>query len=238
MKQRRPWAPRRVWFPNLLTTANLFCGFLAILFVVQGLEMGDNGRGWFTSAAIAISLSAVFDALDGRAARALHVSSVFGKELDSLADVVSFGVAPALLVYEHLFRDRQPEAAWMVLVALFVCCGAGRLARYNVAGASGRFFSGLPIPAAGLTIAGLSIFPAHLRVELIALIVMATAALMISTLRFPNPEQLLFDSPPVVRVIFVVLVVLAIVDPTDWFWLLPLAYMGYGLLLNLVAIRP
>ncbi|MBA3943230.1 MAG: CDP-diacylglycerol--serine O-phosphatidyltransferase [Herpetosiphonaceae bacterium] len=236
MKSRRPWLPRRVWFPNLLTTANLFCGFLAIIFIIRGLDPGDNGRGWYTWAAFTICLSALFDALDGRAARALHVASPFGKELDSLADVVSFGVAPAVLIYEHIFRDHQLPIASILMVALFVCCGAARLARYNVVGASGRFFTGMPIPAAGLTITGLAIFPADLPIELLAAVVLISAGLMISTLRYPNPEQLLFDAPLPIRIMFIGLFVIAVINPSGWFWPLPIAYITYGLLLSLLQV--
>ncbi len=229
---------RRVWLPNLLTTANLFCGFLAIVFVIEGVVLGETGRGWFTWAALSICLAALFDALDGRAARALHVSSPFGKELDSLADVVSFGVAPAVLVYEHIFRDNSLRTVWMIMAALFVCCGAGRLARYNISGSSGRFFTGMPIPAAGLTITGVAIFSARMSQEWIALLVIVSACLMISTLRYPNPEQLLFDAPLPIRLAFVAVLIAALLRPTDWFWLLPTTYITYGLLLNLVsAIR-
>lgn len=226
---------RRVWFPNLLTTANLFCGVLAILFVMQALDMGVEGRGRFTLAAATICLSALFDALDGRAARALQVTSPFGKELDSLADVVSFGVAPAVLVYQYIFREAPFQWMWLIITALFVCCGAGRLARYNVAGATGRFFTGMPIPAAGLTITGLAIYSADLTLPVIALLVIVSSCLMISTLRYPNPEQMLFDAPLPIRLLFISILFIALLNPQDWFWLLPVSYIIYGLLINLVA---
>lgn len=236
---------KRCWFPNLLTTANLFCGFLAVTFVVHAMEKeGTQGLSWFMWAALTICLAALCDALDGRVARALRVSSPFGRELDSLADVVSFGVAPALLVYEAFFRDTTlPSSSfsvlWMTIAGLYVCCGAARLARYNVVGSSGRFFTGMPIPAAGLTITGLAMFPARLNAALMALIVLFAAFLMISTLRFPNPEQLIFDAPLPVRLLLLGFFVIALVDPTNWFFLLPIAYVVYGLAENLIdALRP
>lgn len=235
---------KRCWFPNFLTTANIFCGFLAITFVVHAMEKGDEGQAWFMWAALTICLAALCDALDGRVARALHVSSPFGKELDSLSDVVSFGVAPALLVYEGFFRDSTLPGStysvvWMIICGLFVCCGATRLARYNVTGSVGRFFTGMPIPAAGLTITGLAMFPARLNAGLMALIVLFAAFLMISTLRYPNPEQLIFDSPLPVRILLTFFFLIALIDPTNWFFLLPLAYMVYGLADNILnAVRP
>lgn len=230
---------RRSWFPNLVTTANLFCGFLAILFIIQSKEQGGSDQSWFIWSALTICLAALFDALDGRFARALHGSSAFGKELDSLADLVSFGVAPAVLVYEHAFHDDTQKVLWMMLCGLFVCCGAARLARYNIGGLGGRFFTGMPIPAAGLTITGLAIFPSQLGMELMAVVVLGCAFLMISTLRYPNPEHLIFDAAPPIRLLFTGIFVVGLIDPQDWFFMLPVFYMLYGLLWNLVdALRP
>jgi CDP-diacylglycerol--serine O-phosphatidyltransferase len=236
---------KRCWFPNLLTVANLFCGFLAMVFIVHALEESSLGNasggsnGWFIWAALTICLAALFDMLDGRVARVLHVSSSFGKELDSLADVVSFGVAPALLIYEHVLRDHQLSWLWMGMAGLFVCCGAARLARYNVSGTSSRFFVGMPIPAAGLAVTGLAIYPSSIPLEALAVLVLCAAVLMISTLRYPNPEYLLFDAPLPVRGIFLLLFVVAISNIRDWFVLLPVSYMVYGLIDNIVhALRP
>lgn len=233
---------KRCWFPNFLTTANLFCGFMAVLFVVHAKAFGAEVEGspvWFIWAALTICLAALFDMLDGRLARALHVASPFGKELDSLADVVSFGVAPAILVYEHVFQTDPLNVLWMGVSGLFVCCGAARLARYNVASSGGRFFTGMPIPAAGLTITGLTIFPSQFSTDLMAVVVLGLAFLMISTLRFPNPEHVIFDAPLPIRLIFMIIFVVALVDMQNWFFLLPVSYMVYGLLWNLVhALRP
>jgi CDP-diacylglycerol---serine O-phosphatidyltransferase len=233
---------KRCWFPNLLTTANIFCGFIAITLVVHAMETGTQGETSFHWAALTICLAALCDALDGRVARALQVSSTFGKELDSLSDVVSFGVAPALLVYEGFFRDNSLPGWWILWVTisgLFVCCGAARLARYNISATSGRFFTGMPIPAAGLTITGLAMFPSRLNAVLMAVIVLFAAFLMISTLRFPNPEQLIFDSPLPIRIVLFGLFIIALIDPTNWFFLLPIAYMAYGLGGNIIdALRP
>ena len=230
---------KRCWFPNGLTTANLFCGFLAILFVVHAMETGEAGRGWFIWAALTICLAALCDALDGRFARALDVSSPFGKELDSLADIVSFGAAPAVLVYEHVFRDDPLRVLWMALAGLFVCCGAARLARYNVGASNGRYFTGMPIPVAGLTITGLAIFPSRLSTALMAAVVLLCAFLMISTIRYPNLEQVIFDAPLPIRLLFMVIFIVGLIDLQDWFFLLPVSYTAYGLLWNMFeALRP
>lgn len=238
---------KRCWIPNLLTIGNLFCGFLAMTFVVHGVvagslaeaEGGSSANGWFIWAALTICIAALFDVLDGRVARALRVSSSFGKELDSLADVVSFGVAPALLIYEHVLREHALAWLWMGVAGLFVCCGAARLARYNVSGKNSRFFIGMPTPAAGLAITGLAIYPSRINLELLAILVLFAAVLMISTLRYPNIEYLLLDAPLPIRIVFLLLFVVAFTNVRDWFFIFPVSYMLFGLVYNVVhALRP
>src|SRR5213592_1154900 len=131
--------------PNLFTTAALFCGFYAI---VQAM----NGR--FDQAAIAIFIAMVLDGLDGRVARLTKTQSAFGAEFDSLSDMVSFGAAPALVMYEWALRPMD-KLGW---VAAFVyCAGAAlRLARFNtnIDVVDKRFFQDLPSPAAAALVAG------------------------------------------------------------------------------------
>lgn len=131
--------------PNLFTTAALFCGFFAI---VQGMQ-GD-----FERAAVAIFIAMVLDGLDGRVARLTHTQSAFGAEYDSLSDMVSFGVAPALVMYEWALRDLG-RLGW--IAAFIYCVGAAlRLARFNTTleTVDKRFFQGLPSPAAAALVAG------------------------------------------------------------------------------------
>src|SRR5919204_5932316 len=125
--------------PSLLTTGNLFCGFFAML-----LTMDDR----YTEAAAAIFVAMVMDLLDGRVARLMKATSQFGVEFDSLADVVSFCVAPGFLVYSFALQDLG-RPAWFGAF-LFVICGALRLARFNVhtGTTDRRFFTGLSTPAA------------------------------------------------------------------------------------------
>ena len=132
--------------PNLFTTAALFAGFFAI---VQAM----NGR--FEVSAVAIFLAMVFDGLDGRVARLTHTQSAFGAEYDSLSDMVSFGVAPALVVYEWALRG-MGKLGW--IAAFIYCAGAAlRLARFNtnIDVVDKRYFQGLPSPAAATLVAGL-----------------------------------------------------------------------------------
>lgn len=132
--------------PNLLTTAALFAGFYA---TVQAM----NGR--FEHSAVAIFIAMVLDGLDGRVARMTNTQSAFGAEYDSLSDMVSFGVAPALVVYEWALKG-MGKLGW--IAAFIYCVGAAlRLARFNanVGVTDKRYFQGLPSPAAAALIAGL-----------------------------------------------------------------------------------
>jgi CDP-diacylglycerol---serine O-phosphatidyltransferase len=131
--------------PNLLTTAALFGGFYAI---VQAM----NGR--FQDAAIAIFVAMVLDGLDGRVARLTKTQSAFGAEYDSLSDMVSFGAAPALVVYEWALRGLG-QSGW-IAAFVYVACAALRLARFNtmLEVADKRYFQGLPSPAAAALVAG------------------------------------------------------------------------------------
>lgn len=132
--------------PNLFTTAALFSGFYAI---VQAM----NGR--FETAAVAIFVAMVFDGLDGRVARLTHTQSAFGAEYDSLSDMVAFGAAPALVIYEWALKDLG-KLGW--IAAFIYCVGAAlRLARFNtqLEVADKRWFQGLPSPAAAALVAGL-----------------------------------------------------------------------------------
>lgn len=135
--------PRMILLPNGFTLANLFFGVFAIV---------EASRGGFDRAALYIVLGGVSDALDGRIARATRTGSRFGSELDSLVDAISFGLAPALLVYFAVLN----RAGWDWLFSfLFVACACIRLARFNVeqAGRAKTHFHGLPSPMAGMTLA-------------------------------------------------------------------------------------
>jgi CDP-diacylglycerol--serine O-phosphatidyltransferase len=137
--------PRRsiVVLPNGFTLFNLLCGMYAIV---------SASRGDFNLAAFAIVTGGVADALDGRVARATGTGSRFGSELDSLVDAISFGLAPAMIMYFAVFNKNQWD--WLFCF-FFTACAVIRLARFNVeqAGRAKRYFHGLPSPAAGLTLA-------------------------------------------------------------------------------------
>jgi CDP-diacylglycerol--serine O-phosphatidyltransferase len=148
LKQRKPMSIRHrgiYLLPNLFTTGALFSGFYAI---VQ--SMNNN----FEYAAVAIFIAMVLDGLDGRVARMTHTQSEFGAEYDSLSDMVSFGVAPALLMYEWAFKEL---GKWGWFAAFIYCvCAALRLARFNmnIDVIDKRYFQGLPSPAAAALVSG------------------------------------------------------------------------------------
>jgi CDP-diacylglycerol--serine O-phosphatidyltransferase len=166
--------------PSLFTTGNLFLGFWAMV---------KTFHGRYEEAAPLIFGAIVLDMLDGRIARLTGTTSEFGGELDSLSDMISFGVAPALLAYAWAFSS-VPRAGWLAAF-LFVACGAMRLARFNVQRHSldGRFFVGLPIPAAAGQLAALvAILPASIHDKPAAIaglgVVVVLAFLMVSTFRY------------------------------------------------------
>jgi CDP-diacylglycerol--serine O-phosphatidyltransferase len=141
--QRRMMRRGVVVLPSGLTLANLFCGIYAII---------SASRGQLDLAGLLIVTGGVADALDGRVARATGSGSRFGSELDSLVDIVSFGLAPAMIMY---FAVMNREGWDWIIVFFYVACAAIRLARFNVeqAGRAKRYFHGLPSPAAGMTLA-------------------------------------------------------------------------------------
>lgn len=173
--------------PNLFTTAALFSGFYAI---VQAM----NGN--FESSAIAVFIAMVLDGLDGRVARLTGTQSEFGAEYDSMSDMVSFGVAPALIVYEWALKDMNQ---WGWIVAFIYCaCAALRLARFNtnIEIVDKRFFQGLPSPAAAALIAGLVWVMIDFNVQgtdvkwLACLITLFAALTMVSNIPFYSGKEI------------------------------------------------
>ena len=157
--------------PNLFTLLNLFFGCLAIIFTLQnGISIMYSSDGtqlvdmpekiWMAS--LFIGLAALVDFLDGFVARWMKASSAIGKELDSLADIVSFGVAPGMILYQFLRMSFMREVngldvhiAWLLPAILVPCAGAYRLARFNTDPTQEYGFKGIPIPTVGLLIASL-----------------------------------------------------------------------------------
>lgn len=230
--ERQPARRGMYILPSLFTAGNMAMGFYAMLQAIRGAALGGDNDS-FNRAAIAIVLAVVSDGLDGRIARMTNTTSAFGKELDSLADVVSFGVAPALLAYLWGVRMLVPSGYPMiqqrvvhfgaVVCFLFLICGACRLARFNISvnpvprnpGRPDRkYFVGMPIPAgAGALASVIHLYegsPVHdLWACLLWLLLVGMAGfLMISSWRFWSGKELDLSSRQPGRTL-VVLVLLA-----------------------------
>lgn len=210
-------------FPALLTIGNLFCGFYALILTTDQR---------YTEAAYAIFVAMVMDMLDGRVARLIKATSQFGVEFDSLADVVSFCVAPAFLLYSFALAD-MPRAAWFG-TALFLICGALRLARFNVQTGTvdKRFFIGLPTPAGAGVIASTVILLNDAGLARWELVALASGSyivglLMVSTFRYWSFKDL--DPArrhPVQTLLVVILLVMVVATNHEWF--LFLGFLGYA----------
>lgn len=192
--------------PSVFTIGNLFLGIISIIVAFDGK---------YDIAALLVIIGMLLDGLDGRVARALNAQSEFGKELDSLSDVISFGVAPAFIMYGVVLH----HLGWigMVITAIFPICGALRLARFNVATGTTNYFIGLPITAAGGVLATLSLYhgmipSTHIMLPLFMLFL---AYLMVSNIKYPNFKKVGIPKSAY-YVVPVIVVVVGLV-----FWLFP-----------------
>jgi len=195
---------------SVLTTLSLYCGVVSIF---------SSINGQYEKAVYLVLAAIVFDMLDGSVARITRSVSLFGKELDSLADLVSFGVAPAVLIYTAFLPEGSellpaPGRINSVPAIFFVICGALRLARYNVFQSDQRaVFTGLPIPAAGGTVAAFVLFARYFELGaapwILGALAIGLACLMVSTVRYPKDKVKMFVLAP--RRAFRMLAVCAIV---------------------------
>ncbi len=214
--------------PNTLTLGGMFCGFYAIL---------ASYKGHYIYGAWAILIANIFDGLDGWVARLTNSTTKFGIELDSLSDLVAFGVAPAVLIYSW---GLQPfgRIGWGAAF-LFVICGALRLARYNVqmGTTESKAFTGLPIPGAGTVVASLVLFYNEVwgdltgRNYMVLFLPFLLAALMVSTLRFHGVKELDFKKrkPFWFLVVIVVVFVLIFMYPEIVIFILSIIYVLWGI---------
>lgn len=222
--------------PNTLTLGGMFCGFYAIL---------ASFKGHFIYSAWAILIAVIFDGLDGWVARMTNSTTKFGIQLDSLSDLVAFGVAPAVLIYSW---GLQPygRLGWGASF-LFVICGALRLARYNVqmGTSESKAFVGLPIPAAGIVVASLVLFYNEVigslagRNYIILVLPFLLAALMVSTLRFHGIKELDFKTrkPFWLLVVIVVAFVLVFMNPEILLFIFSIIYVIWGIIEGTMLFR-
>jgi len=213
--------------PNLLTTGGLFAGFYSIVATMNGNYLV---AGWF------VLVAAVFDGLDGKVARITNTTSKFGVEYDSLADLVAFGVAPALMMYAWALKPFG-KLGWLAAF-LYVVCGALRLARFNVqiTTVESKRFVGLPIPAAAGMSASLVIFFHHLggtgtiKKVSVLLLIYVLAALMVSNIRyyaFKDPE-LIRRQPFGFLVLAIIFIIVIVAQPEIMLFSLACLYVASG----------
>jgi len=222
--------------PNLMTTAALFAGFYAVIAGIQG----DYEQG-----AIAIFIAMVLDGLDGRIARMTNSCSAFGAEYDSLSDMISFGLAPALLIYQWVLHDFG-KLGWLVAF-IYTVAAALRLARFNtqVGIADKRYFQGLPSPAAAALLAGLIWVVESNQIstgfEAIAALVLTTFAgvMMVSNVRFSSFKELnLKGKVPFVTLLVIVLVfVIITLEPAMLLFIIFFGYAISGPIVTLVTLK-
>ncbi len=244
-------SPKIYLLPNLMTAGNLFCGFAATMLIVRGTvaqELGEPdlfffNQTYFHSAIWLILIACIFDMLDGRLARLGGHESDFGREFDSLADVISFGVAPAMMLYKIVLQGFP--YGWAISF-LYLLCGALRLARFNCLAAKStgcdKDFRGFPIPAAAGVIASVTLFILWWegkdreligvwRYLLVALMIFLSF-MMFSGFKYPSFKRVNWrtkGSIPVFIAIFLVLIFTAI----NYIWMpavLFITYLLYGFL--------
>jgi CDP-diacylglycerol--serine O-phosphatidyltransferase len=263
-----PRRPRRAAYalPTLFTSGNIFLGFLAIIQAFQAalqIYSGDMSLNeHFANAAKAIGFAVFFDGLDGRIARMTNTTSDFGRELDSLADFITFGIAPSVLAFIWGVQFVQPPFSGLAthilrfgyFVAFFyVLCGAARLARFNIqtnpvlknpGRPDRKYFAGMPIPAAAGFVAAVVFFdygePLHnVYLSAIWLALLAfVGLLMVSTWRYPSFKQINIGKPrsPLVVLIFGLFIYLI------WNWaqivllILAVTYVGSGIFIRVGGI--
>ena len=245
--------------PNLFTAGNLFCGFLALTRIVEA-DLANPGHAVVIKEALFyILLACIFDLLDGRVARMGGFESPFGREFDSLADIISFGVAPAFLVHRIVLRDvfvLHPEVGGFI-ASLYVICGAFRLARFNCLAAmagtgGGRYFLGFPIPAAAGMVASLTLLmlwwdEKDWRVGAwrfaLPVILVFLSAMMVSEVKYPTFKKINWRTQhPFVKTLVIVLVIGLTV--MLWQKILPVAatlvfvgYLLYGFVRPFISRR-
>lgn len=227
-KYQRRRRPKGIFIlPNIFTTSNIFCGFYAIIAAVNGN---------FVMAAVAIIIAGGFDALDGKIARATNTTSKFGVQYDSLADLISFGLAPGLMIYLWALKPFG-RIGWLAGF-LFMVCGALRLARYNtqIESVSSDHFNGLPIPAAAGMAATTVLFCHKLSLDgnmhsvVVLIMLYVLSFLMVSTVKyysFKKPE--LFNKTKFDALVIAVLVLVFIAaQPSIALFILGLCYIFSG----------
>jgi len=243
----------RIYFlPNLLTAGNLFCGFVALTYIVEAKLTPDPVTNMVNWMPIKLSLAfillaCIFDLFDGRVARMGGHESPFGREFDSLADLISFGVAPAFLVHRvvlrHAFPEDYTELGWFI-ASIYLICGAFRLARFNCLSAmnlpgAGKDFLGFPIPSAAGLVASLTLFIIKLNERekdlghwgyLLPVVLIFLSAMMVSEVRYPSFKTLgLRSTTTFLKLVVAALFIgcLVVLKDKILYYVLPMFFTGY-----------
>lgn len=217
--------------PNLFTSMNLVCGYYSVIASVQYR---------FVESAIAILVGAVFDLLDGKIARATNTTSKFGVEYDSLADLITFGMAPALLMFLWTL-DSMGRPGWSAAL-LFVLCGALRLARFNTNPSTSSDFEGLPIPAAAAMNVSVVLFFYRLGMEpdayqlFLLILVFALSFCMVSSFRYKSLKKVsLLKGMKFNTLVATILVLVAVAaEPSIFLFIVFSLYVVSGPLLSII----
>jgi len=211
--------------PNLFTASSIFVGVISIV---------EASQSHFVLAAWLVLLALVFDGLDGRVARMTNTTSQFGVEFDSLADIISFGIAPAMLLY--FFIGHEFGRFGILVSALYVIFGAIRLARFNISTAKTdpNVFIGLPIPTAAVFVSmWVLLFHKYTLEEysiVLLFLALGVAVLMVSNFRYPSFKKIELDKPMVFKTMIVLMIVASLLYlfAAEGFALIILAYTLYG----------
>ncbi len=215
--------------PSLFTVGNIFCGYYAIISTMHGN---------YDRAAEAIGVAIILDTLDGKIARLTNSATEFGLQLDSLADVISFGIAPSVLAYFWGLQNHVDYHLAWIAAFTFTICGAMRLARFNVQAGRFNYFVGLPIPAGGGTIAAIVHFYVDpvsnaLGASALVAVVFFLAFLMISTFKYNSLKSVTAGKRSRYAILFIALLVALIYNFSAWTLLL----LSLGYVLSAPVVR-
>lgn len=249
-----PDEPQIPILPNMLTAGNLLCGFFAILTIFKGMQF-DNGTAeafnYYQQATYLIFLACIFDLLDGRVARMCKCDGPFGREFDSIADVVSFGIAPAMLLARAVLFDLPGNYIGWGIAVLYFLCAALRLARFNCMAAAPKKpnqsmdFVGLPVPmAAGAVVSTMYlvidvtshrdlVIPLPLQI-MMAVIMAVVSLLMMSRVIYPSFKHVNFEKRGTITAILLAIVAVGLFITLPWIApaVIFLAYLLYGLVVR------
>ena len=225
------------FLPNFITTMSLFSGFYSMFYALKGS---------YVTAGLLILLATMVDGMDGRVARATNSTSPFGKEYDSLSDLIAFGVAPAILAY--LWKLNQFENFGFLTCCLFAACGALRLARFNSDTSEHlSTFTGLPIPMAAATVISMVFLDQLVVLERISIelnvwfvlgMVYLSAFLMVSTLKYPSFKRLEYLKTHTFQMLVAGLLFIYVLaqEPVIMFAVMVMGFIVFGLIWNLVRV--